>query len=210
MREQRRGSTPTSTMASLVQEASQQLLDDALARVLEQLRTAPAVRKFVQANCSWFADFYPGCEHMLEWTDIHSDYCTLAEGCISTELAVSGCSEDMLLDHAARVDQGSDWLLARLLAITDYDHFCALMQAESQAPGIAGDADSADEANEDGVDAEASDDGDDGDDGDLVSEGEEASEGLEEMEQAMANARVAHIERLERALERKLASSHVA
>ena len=59
---------------------------------------------------------------------MHADYSTLVERAISTELQVLGCSEEALLETAASKHYSlADKLLTQLLAMTDYEQFCAMM-----------------------------------------------------------------------------------
>ena len=68
---------------------------------------------------------------MQVWTDIYNDYCQIADEILDAELAVLGCSEEMLLSHAvlAQGDPRADEVLDRLLAKTDYMRFCEMMHA---------------------------------------------------------------------------------
>ena len=129
-----------------LQAASCRLLTDALERVLQHVCDAEAVRSFVDANSATFMSYIPGGEHKLEWTSIHHEYCRLVEGALQTELQVLGCPEAALLDHAMQADPLADKLLTRLLAKTDYTHFCEMMRAEAVSCGDDGDFEAVDEA----------------------------------------------------------------
>jgi len=113
-----------------LQEASARLLTDALTTVLKRLND---MRDFVDLHSALFLSYTPGGEHMLEWTDIHNAYCMEVETILHMELQVLGLSEEALLDHASRAceDPAAEQVLSRLLAKTDYEHFCAMMRAEA-------------------------------------------------------------------------------
>lgn len=117
-----------------LQEASARLLSAAMDKLLEHLQEADEVNDFVRERSIRFAQYCPGGEHELEWTEAHMDYCELVERAIHAELAVLGCTEDALLGHAlhgySSDDPLADSWLHRLLARTDYEKFCAMMHAE--------------------------------------------------------------------------------
>ena len=194
-----------------LQDSSARLLAEALDRVLERLGGASDVRKFVEAHRGWFETFEPGGEHLLEWTEIHRDYCEIAERAIADELAVSGCSEDALLDHAFEhgFDVAGDDLLAKLVARTDYEQFCAMMHGE--ACGVY-DATRHESGVSRGAAADDDDDDDDVFDGefeyveeveDEVDAGEEdEDETLEGLERAVMTSALLQVEKLDEALGR--------
>ena len=133
----RSSSTVIATLDDSIENAEcdlpDRLLADALARVLESLREATYVREFTDLHCGAFFHYLPDGEHTLEWTDMHADYSTLVERAISTELQVLGCSEEALLETAASKHYSlADKLLTQLLAMTDYEQFCAMMHEHSR------------------------------------------------------------------------------
>lgn len=133
--------SPTSSMTRLTAEhesalydTSTCLLNDALSRVLERISDADEIRAFIESRAEYFQSYSPDCEHMLEWTEIHNDYCQLVEETVQLELSVLGCTEALLLEHImVSNDVVADRRIARLLAKTDYEHFCAMMHGYDYA-----------------------------------------------------------------------------
>ena len=114
-------------------EASSRLLENALTQILGRLQDDREVNAFVDAHSFSFANYRRDGEHMLEWTHIHSIFCQLVEKAMAAELQVLGCSEDAMLDHAMRSEEGEqgDLLLRRLLSKTSYEYFCDMMHEEA-------------------------------------------------------------------------------
>ena len=183
--------------ADFLQQASSRLLEEALERVLQQLDGSGEVRKFIESYSGWFSNYYPGCEHVLEWSDMHNDYCLLAEEFIRQELQVSGCSESALIYYAENgsSDPEAERLLSRLLSMTDYERFCEMMQRASRMP----------------LSVEEEDD----DDGEAYAEvvevdedEDEEDEGLEQCERAVTASRLDRISQLQEQLEDLALQSH--
>ena len=124
-------------MQKMVKEMATQFLAAALTRCLQAIERAFELQEFVDDNCSAFVDFRIGGEHLLEWTTIHSEYCKLAEGVISSTLVELSVDAQQIFEYAAATggDPRADKLLSRLLALSDYDLFCLMMhQASQQGP----------------------------------------------------------------------------
>ena len=121
-----------------LQDLSARLLTDAVAAILQRIRDADDVRELIDAYSASFSDYVPGGEHRLEWTRIHHEFCDIVEGHLKVELQVLGCSEEALLEHAMCTDDPvAERLLTRLLAKTDYELFCVMMNAESSPEAFA-------------------------------------------------------------------------
>ena len=195
--------TPTSAMAEQdeleaeLYNSSEKLLREALSRMVSRLNEDDEVRNFIAAHAAWFSSYIPGGECMLEWTDIHHDYVRIAEECFIVELQCLGCSEKAMLDLAQREgeDPDADELLTRLLAMTDFDTFCAMMFAASRQPPSAEeeDDDLLDELPDDAEEThlDGNDDDDDDDEGLAACERRVGLAQVERLEQALANIRVA-------------------
>eukprot|EP00325_Prymnesiales_sp_UTEX-LB-985_P029234 CAMPEP_0174736482 /NCGR_PEP_ID=MMETSP1094-20130205/66740_1 /TAXON_ID=156173 /ORGANISM="Chrysochromulina brevifilum, Strain UTEX LB 985" /LENGTH=189 /DNA_ID=CAMNT_0015939585 /DNA_START=43 /DNA_END=612 /DNA_ORIENTATION=+ len=121
-----------------LQEVSSRLLTDALTCILKRIHESDDVREFLDACSESFADFSAAGEQRLEWTEMHNEYIAIVEDILTSELQVLGCPEATLIDHVMHSDDPlTKTLLARLLAKTDYEQFCAMMQAESGAAAFA-------------------------------------------------------------------------
>ena len=121
-------------MQKMVKEMATQFLAAALTRILATIDNTAEIQIFVDDNSAAFVDYRPGGEHLLEWTTIHEEYCTLVEGSISATLAELSCDAQQVTEYAAAVggDPRADKLLSRLLALSDYEHFCGMMRYASE------------------------------------------------------------------------------
>ena len=92
------------------------------------------LHSWVDANSSAFVDYRgPDSEHLLEWTTLHQEYTAMVEEGIKTALQELSCSAEMVFEYAERCggDPRTDKLLAKLLAMGEYRHFCEMMHRVS-------------------------------------------------------------------------------
>jgi len=132
------GSTVTPSqlagMQHMVRQMATGFLQAALQRVLQAIDRDSAIQEYIDANASAFVDYRRGGEHLLEWTAIHDDYCALVEAAIRIALDELNCNAATVLEYAQTFgnDPKVDGLLSRLLALSDYHRFCAMMRAASE------------------------------------------------------------------------------
>ena len=121
-------------MQKMVHEMAAQFLAAALKQILQAISRAFHVQQFVDDNSAAFVDFRPGGEHLLEWTSIHQEYCDLIDGVITTTLAQLDCTSEQIFEYARAMggDPRADKHLSRLLAMSDYNHFCDMMRHASE------------------------------------------------------------------------------
>ena len=121
-------------MQQMVMEMATSFLSVALARVLQQLGCMHELHSWTEANSAAFVDYRgPDSEHLLEWTALHQEYTAMVDEGITAALQELSCSADMVFEYAERCggDPRTDKLLAKLLAMGDYGHFCAMMHRVS-------------------------------------------------------------------------------
>ena len=127
-------------MQAMVRSMATGFLQAALHQILQAIDRAWVIQEYVDANANAFVDYRPGSgEHLLEWTSIHHDYCALVEQAIQSALTELSCDASTVLEYAQTYggDPRADKLLSRLLAFSDYGHFCAMMRSASEQGPIA-------------------------------------------------------------------------
>mmetsp|Transcript_26308 Transcript_26308/g.43670 ORF Transcript_26308/g.43670 Transcript_26308/m.43670 type:complete len:148 (+) Transcript_26308:155-598(+) len=94
----------------------------------------------IEENCSSFADYSMELEQKLEWTLLHQRYTTLVEDCISERLSELGCQAEELMRYAEQWgdDGQAAELVTKLLAMGNYNRFCALMARAASDTQTAG------------------------------------------------------------------------
>ena len=73
------------------------------------------------------------------WFSAYFAYCALVEQAIQSALTELSCDASTVLEYAQTYggDPRADKLLSRLLAFSDYGHFCAMMRSASEQGPIA-------------------------------------------------------------------------
>ena len=116
-------------MQHMVREMATGFLAGALSRLLQAMEHIYELQEWVDANSAAFADYHRGCEHSLRWTELHTEYVRRVDAGVAAELGQLQCTPELVFDYAKAYggDPRTDKLLAKLLAMSDYEDFCAMM-----------------------------------------------------------------------------------
>ena len=89
-----------------------------------------AIEDFVDEHCESFADWTCDGEQRLEWTALHQQYVVMVEAGIEETLAELSCRSEDVFAYAQQHggDPNADKVLSRLLALSEYNQFCGMMQ----------------------------------------------------------------------------------
>ena len=88
------------------------------------------LEEFVKQHCSAFASWTPGGEQRLDWTALYQRYVAIVEAGVEATLAELSCRSEEVFAYAQQHggDPRADKVLSRLLAISEYAHFCDMMR----------------------------------------------------------------------------------
>ena len=88
------------------------------------------LEEFVEEHCAAFASWTPAGEQSLEWTALHQQYVAMVEAGVEATLAELSCRSEDVFAYAQQHggDPRADKVLSRLLALSEYDHFCDMMR----------------------------------------------------------------------------------
>ena len=88
------------------------------------------LEEFVEEHCAAFAPWTREGEQSLEWTALHQQYVVMVEAAVEETLAELGCRSEDVFAYAQQHggDPRADKVLSRLLALSEYDHFCDMMR----------------------------------------------------------------------------------
>lgn len=88
------------------------------------------LEEFVEEHCAAFAPWTPEGEQSLEWTALHQQYVAMVEAGVEATLAELSCRSEDVFAYAQQHggDPRADKVLSRLLALSEYDHFCDMMR----------------------------------------------------------------------------------
>ena len=85
---------------------------------------------FVEDHCAGFAHWTREGEQSLEWTTLHQQYVAMVEVGVEQTLAELSCRSEDVFAYAQQHggDPRADKVLSRLLALSEYNHFCDMMR----------------------------------------------------------------------------------
>ena len=88
------------------------------------------LEEFVEDHCRGFSHWTREGEQSLKWTMLHEQYVAICEAGIEQTLAELSCRSADVFVYAQQHggDPRVDKVLSRLLALSEYNHFCDMMR----------------------------------------------------------------------------------
>ena len=113
------------------------MLAQALRGILKAIAREEVIDEYVSSNAADFADYSERhSEHRLAWTELHGKYVELVELAVQEELDDLECTTAQLFSFArahGAEDAAARRHLQKLIALSDYSAFCAMMRERSAA-----------------------------------------------------------------------------